>query len=117
MTQNEMFKKSWNLDDWFEYKFWPIYPRKVAKVAAYRIAKRKVTSPAIAEEILAGVLRHRKKWGIIELTYVPHPATFLSQERWKDEESLPFTPPSTTTMDPETERRFNARWKEIGGPK
>jgi hypothetical protein len=63
-------------------RFWEVYPRKVGKGAA-----RKAWLAAIAKapegEITAAVTRqkfdHRER-------FIPHPATWLNQERWLDEE-------------------------------
>ena len=61
--------------------FWVEYPRKVARVAAERAAKK------INEDewpnIIEGVKRYKKVW--TDKQYIPHPATFLNNRRWEDE--------------------------------
>lgn len=72
--------------------FWKPYPIKVAKVKALAAWKRKHLD-AQADAIVADVTRRitpatlDKKWqeGII-----PHPTTYLNQERWLDEASTPL---------------------------
>lgn len=67
--------------------FWKAYPRKVGKPkaqAAYRsaVAKRKADPAAI----LAGLARWVAYWSEKnQPEYVPHPTTWLNQDRWNDE--------------------------------
>lgn len=94
---------SQSLEGWennFE-TFWGKYPRKVGKGKArdsYKIAlsgdKKKKKEPVAAETILnaleaqisAGKFRCEER-------YIPHPVTWLNQERWADEtKSLDKTP-------------------------
>jgi len=65
--------------------FWATYPRKVAKGAARRAWDKalKKTTPekimfAVGKQTAAGVFA-------CEMCFVPHPATWLNQERWDDE--------------------------------
>jgi hypothetical protein len=66
--------------------FWSNYPRRVAKVCALRAAKKINDSELPA--ILAGIAKWKltEQWKIVR--FIPHPATFLRQERWKDEISM-----------------------------
>jgi len=67
--------------------FWAAYPRKVGKGAArpaYVRALRKTDAGTILRAIKA------TRWDRREgLRYVPHPATWLNQERWLDEIDAP----------------------------
>lgn len=67
--------------------FWDTYPLKAGKKKA-KIAwnKLKVTDKLL-EEILAGLARYRAspQWQKDNGQFIPHPSTFLNQERWKDE--------------------------------
>jgi len=65
-------------------EFWKIYPRKVSKKYAKKIwDKNKLDS--IADIAIANVLKRLEtgSWG--DHRYIPHPATYLNQERWNDE--------------------------------
>jgi hypothetical protein len=66
--------------------FWESYPRKTGKGAA-RAAWQKAVAKSPHAEILAGLHRNRAALAALEERYVPHPATWLNQERWKDEPS------------------------------
>ena len=62
-------------------EFWLAYPRKVAKGAAraaFAVAIRKTT----LETMLAAIVR--TQWSA-DPQFIPHPATWLRQERWDDE--------------------------------
>jgi hypothetical protein len=69
-------------------EFWTSYPRRVGKEAARRkydaIIKRGVEHSAI----IAGVARYVTKIKLdgTETQYIAHPATWLNQGRWQDEE-------------------------------
>jgi len=66
-------------------EFWSIYPRKIAKAVA-----RKAWSKLTAEQQLMAakvIDSHCQYWKTkeTELEFIPHPATWLNQERWEDE--------------------------------
>lgn len=72
--------------DWF----WEAYPRKVAKGAArkaYVLARKKVSY----EGLMAG-LKTAKPAMLADPKYIPHPATWLNQERWADERPAQMEP-------------------------
>jgi hypothetical protein len=72
-------------------KFYAMYPRKVgpdAALKAWKAAVRKATP----SDILAGLERQMPALRAQETTFVPHPATWLNQGRWKDEPSTPASP-------------------------
>jgi hypothetical protein len=66
-------------------EFWALYPRKVAKAVA-RKAFAKLTEQQQLDACKA-LDDHIVYWDIkeIELEFIPHPATWLNQERWEDE--------------------------------
>ena len=68
-------------------KFWEMYPRKVGKKKAETIYNRKASSPLKEKNILEGLKGYIKKWATENTLkdYIPHPSTWLSQERWNDE--------------------------------
>lgn len=64
--------------------FWDTYPRKAGRrkaEAAYRRALERGTE----EEILDGLTAHLPSWRGCEPRFIPHPATWLDQDRWLDE--------------------------------
>ncbi len=68
--------------------FYALYPRHVARKAAEKAWVRVATSPEIIDQIMAGL---RAQLPAMLKTYpknfVPHPGTWLNQERWRDETS------------------------------
>ncbi len=64
--------------------FWQAYPRKVGKSAAY--ARWRAKKPDINAVLSAlDVQKQCDQWKDISL--IPHPATWLGQERWEDDPS------------------------------
>jgi hypothetical protein len=88
------------LEGMFE-QFWAIYPRKVAKIAAWRAWKKLAPSELEAQKILSGLWAYKTYWvgRFIEIQFLPHPATFLNQRRWEDE----ICGPCEETKQPEEE--------------
>ncbi|WP_300733755.1 hypothetical protein [Pseudomonas sp.] len=72
-------------DSTFE-TFWSIYPRRVGKGAAVKAFEKAArgTDPIV---INAAVLDHAAAWRAAgtEPRHIPHPATWLNQQRWLDE--------------------------------
>lgn len=72
------------LDHFFE-KFWALYPRKVGRGAAYN-AWKKTPLPDIT--VLYDALEWQKKteqWNKSGGQFIPHPATWINQQRWNDQ--------------------------------
>lgn len=70
-------------DDGFDF-FWKAYPKKIGKDRAWVIWKRK--KPPL-QEVLES-LQYQKQsdqWQKEGGQFIPHPATWLNQGRWKDE--------------------------------
>ncbi len=65
-------------------KFWEIYPRKVGKGAARRKWQTKKCDNYF-DEIIKAVEQYTNSQQWESIRYIPHPATFLNQERWEDE--------------------------------
>jgi hypothetical protein len=82
------------LPEWesFFEQFWKFYPRKIAKPAARRAMKKAWTNSP-PENIAEGTRRWVAFWDYTgtEHQFIPHPATFLNQERYND----PLPEPST----------------------
>lgn len=71
--------------------FWTAYPRKVGKAAARRKYETAVKSGVTPDLIAAGLKRYKAliRAAGTETQYIAHPATWLNQGRWDDEESDP----------------------------
>jgi hypothetical protein len=89
-------------DVWFEQKFWPFYPRKIARAAALKAARAAGKSPKLRDEILTGLYRQLPNLESREPEFIPHAATWLNQKRWQDE-------PEPARRPPESERDRNFR--------
>ena len=68
-------------------EFWKIYPRKVAKPNALEAWLRINPSNELCKRIYAKVATFKvsEQWIKDDGKYIPHPATWLNQERWADE--------------------------------
>jgi hypothetical protein len=65
-------------------QFWRTYPRRIGKGAA-RKAFEKALKLATFEEIMTGITRQLPYYSSREQQFIPHPTTWLNQERWADE--------------------------------
>ena len=65
-------------------RFWSAYPRKVAKAAAQR-AWKKIKNVHISA-ILDSLAEQAPQW--TDPQFIPHPATWLNQARWNDEQPV-----------------------------
>ena len=68
-------------DQIFE-KFWKVYPRKVAKKQAAKIFKK--IQEKDHKNLLKGVLLFSEEKKNTDIQFIPHPSTWLNQERWMD---------------------------------
>ncbi len=66
--------------------FYSAYPRKVAKPKAEQVWKRKKLDQKLSA-ILADLEKRKSNGCWEEAKYIPHPASYLNQERWRDEDS------------------------------
>lgn len=64
--------------------FWSSYPRRVGKGAA-RKAFEKAMKLATFDEVMNGLRRQISYYATREHQFIPHPSTWLNQERWCDE--------------------------------
>lgn len=64
-------------------KFWEIYPRRVAKQAAFR-AYKKALKESRPEVILEVARRYAREREGKDMEFTKHPATWLNGERWCD---------------------------------
>ena len=67
--------------------FWKEYPRKTGKGAAKRAFEKALQKGATLESLVSAVRRQKcgSQWTRDGGQYIPHPATWLNQERWEDE--------------------------------
>ncbi len=79
------------MDESFE-KFWVAYPRKVSKKMAHQKWDRLNMTDELFAKIMSTLELYKKtpQWRNIE--YIPHPSTWLHQERWEDEVKTSATP-------------------------
>jgi len=66
----------------FRERFWPLYPRKVAKDRAMKAWYKLDPS----DEVIEAIQKDLPRWRIKERQFVPHPATYLNDRRWEDED-------------------------------
>lgn len=67
--------------------FWTEYPRKISKKSAESAWKRINPQNGTVEKILSALKEQKKteQWQKNNGQFIPHPSTWLNQERWKDE--------------------------------
>jgi len=72
--------------DPFFQEFWNAYPRKVGKGAARKAWEKKKSKPSI-KVVLKAIEAQKKsdQWKKENGQYIPHPATWINQDRWEDE--------------------------------
>lgn len=95
-------------DDGFQ-EFWELYPRKVSKKEALKAWKKLQPSLEVRvriQEAVSAALTS-PQWTKDDGRFIPHPATWLNQERWEDEETRKAEP---RQIDAE----HNQRLKELG---
>jgi hypothetical protein len=86
--------------DYFD-DFWTVYPRKVGKPAARRAWNGAVKRAAVID-IAEGLRRWVEHWRAENRPeFIPHPSTWLNQDRWDDEPTPASKPRSKTasTLD------------------
>lgn len=66
--------------------FWDAYPKKISKKDALKAFRALKVTDALFVRILDGLEKHKASYQWLKNggEYIPHPATFLRQERWKD---------------------------------
>ncbi len=76
--------------------FWSEYPKKVGKDAAQSAWARKVKTQDTIKAIMQAVQEHRRSeaWKKDNGQFIPNPATWLNQGRWKDDPAAASGSPS-----------------------
>lgn len=93
------------VDEWeaqFE-RFWYAYPRRIGRPAAktkFR-AKMRTANAEQFDNLHAGTARWVNHWRAIEtdIQFIPHPTTFLNQERYNDMPPTHTAPKPASAMD------------------
>lgn len=94
----------------FEEEFWPRYPRKEAKPKALEAFAKAIPKAADGcREILMGLERAKRseQWQRDGGKFIPHAATWLNQERWKDnpQAAAPQRATPITGLRPENDNK------------
>ncbi len=66
-------------------KFWDMYPRKVQRPLAWNAWQCLDVDSSLYEAIYQAVVKYKRTKQWQDKNYIPYPATFLQDERWKDE--------------------------------
>ena len=68
--------------------FWQAYPKKVGKGAARKAWSRIRPGQDLVAVMLQAIEKQKRgdQWGESHGQFIPHPATWLNEERWRDEE-------------------------------
>jgi len=68
-------------------KFWASYPKKVGKDAAQKAFEKRRPDEELTSEMISAIDKQVSSdgWAKEDGKYIPNPATWLNQGRWKDE--------------------------------
>jgi uncharacterized protein YdaU (DUF1376 family) len=95
-TKNKISKETWE-------SFWSAYPRKVGKKKAGE-ALNKINPDAKLLQIILTAVRVQCKseqWTKDAGQFIPHPATWLNQERWNDAATVQVEKPAAGNPTPQ----------------
>jgi len=90
--------------------FWLSYPRKVGKGAARKSFDRsiaKIDGPDPPGTLMAALARIKPTW--TDPQFIPHPATWLNQERWEDGEAVQLQAQQQRT--PKEQAEYDEKWR------
>lgn len=65
--------------------FWEAYPRKEGKKNAEKVFSKLKPNEELLKVMLSALEVHKQQKGWQDKQFIPHPATWLNQERWNDE--------------------------------
>ena len=85
-------------------EFWASYPRKTGKGAAKKSFLKIAPSKELFEKMMSALeaAKRCEQWSRDHGQYIPHPATWLNQERWDDDYGVPdLRTRATPGFDPE----------------
>lgn len=83
IQENNIKRNNAHLEELFD-KFWELYPRKVGKGSARQAFMKQATVTDV-NIILGGTDRLANDPNLPEVTYIPHPSTWLNRQGWDDE--------------------------------
>ncbi len=68
-------------------RFWSEYPKKVSKSSALKAFARIDPDEGLLQQMLSALKKQKasRQWTKDNGEFIPHPATWLNQERWNDE--------------------------------
>ena len=66
-------------------KFWDMYPRKVQRPLAWNAWQCLDVDSSLYEAVYQAVEKYKRTKQWQDKNYIPYPATFLQDERWRDE--------------------------------
>ncbi|KKW00239.1 MAG: hypothetical protein UY34_C0033G0012 [Parcubacteria group bacterium GW2011_GWA2_48_9] len=71
-------------------EFWTAYPRKTQKQIAFKSWCKVNPDPELRMKILTAIAQQSKspQWTKDEGQFIPHPATWLNQQRWDDQMTI-----------------------------
>ena len=92
-TEQKQNKKAESFDSLFE-RFWKCYPNKVGKDAAKKSFDKRKPDDELLGQMMAALENQKAsdKWTKDNGQYIPNPATWLNQGRWKDESESDLQP-------------------------
>lgn len=93
-------------------QFWAAYPRRIGKGAARRSFERALRL-ATFEDIMTGLNRQSQYYASKEAQFIPHPTTWLNQERWSDDPQ-PIANQNQRRTIADAANDFNARYRDLG---
>lgn len=78
-------EKGGDAEEYFQ-KFWVAYPKKIGKAKAKKIFKKLKMTDDLLDKIINALTKQKqsKQWLKENGEYIPHPSTWLNQERWED---------------------------------
>lgn len=97
------------IEAWFE-AFWQAYPRREGKPAARRAFKAALKRGADLQAMGAGLRVWGAHWAERnDPQFIPHPSTWLNQERWNDTPPPLAAPRSGSVLERARQRRESKR--------
>lgn len=106
-------RNSTNTLDRFD-AFWIEYPRKVSKPAAQKAWRKISPNAELCETIMAGLRAQLPAMRAKDEQYIPHPSTWLNNERWNDPVSAKPSPVAHESAAGRAERLGNEALRRLG---
>lgn len=86
LVRRNLGKEYNNIDEVFD-EFWKHYPRKINKAAAKQSFATALTKEK-SSVIIKGAKEYSESVNLDDLKFVPHPRTWLRQERWSEKPEI-----------------------------